>query len=93
MDTRKQHLIEHGLEELLGQRINGIVLGYEDINDHDRLRLDPVHALLAGKIDITGQNRARKEDRAKRFAVSTVYGVWLPHQEKLESISASGGQS
>ncbi len=63
VDLRNQGFVEHRLEELGAQRINGIILGYEDINDHDRLRLDPVHALLAGKADITGEKRVRKADR------------------------------
>jgi hypothetical protein len=36
--------------ELLRQRIGALALGYEDLNDHDRLRLDPLHALLAGSV-------------------------------------------
>ena len=68
VDLRNQGFVEHRPEELLAQRINGIILGYEDINDHDRLRLDPVHALLAGKTDITGEKRIRKADRGKALA-------------------------
>ena len=56
-DHRKADLIEHQLSELLAQRIHALALGYEDINDHDCLRLDPVHALLAGKKDLTGSRR------------------------------------
>ena len=67
-DTRNPDLIEHRLVELLAQRIFGIALGYEDLNDHDRLRLDPVHALLAGKTDITGEKRVHRRDRGKALA-------------------------
>ena len=67
-DTRNQELIEHHLVELLAQRIFGIALGYEDLNDHDRLRLDPVHALLAGKTDVTGEKRVHSRDRGKALA-------------------------
>src|SRR5437660_2339835 len=49
-DTRRQHLIEHEVATLLGQRVFGIALGYEDLNDHDELRHDPVMAVLAGKL-------------------------------------------
>src|SRR5438093_10700170 len=49
-DARRQHLIEHEVATLLGQRVFGIALGYEDLNDHDELRHDPVLAVLAGKL-------------------------------------------
>ncbi len=68
VDMRNQGFVEHRPEELLAQRIFGIALGYEDINDHDRLRLDPAHALLAGKTDITGEKRVREADRGKALA-------------------------
>lgn len=105
VDTRKQSLIEHGLEELLAQRINGVVLGYEDVNDHDRLRLDPVHALLAGKTDITGEKRVRKEDRGKALAAHATlnrlelgacggdgrYKKILAQADKIETLLISEG--
>lgn len=49
-DTRSQHLIEHEVVALLAQRVFGIALGYEDLNDHDELRHDPMMAVLAGKL-------------------------------------------
>src|SRR5207248_10760169 len=49
-DARRQHLIEHEVATLLGQRVFGIALGYEDLNDHDELRHDPLMAVLAGKL-------------------------------------------
>ena len=68
VDGRDQRYVEHSENELLTQRINGIVLGYEDLNDHDRLRLDPVQAMLAGKDDLTGERRAKGADRGKALA-------------------------
>jgi Transposase DDE domain group 1 len=50
-DRRDPDLIEHSLETLLRQRVLGLGLGYEDLNDHDRLRHDPVMALLAEKLE------------------------------------------
>ena len=44
------------------------MLGYEDLYDHDRLRLDPVHALLAGKEDITGEQRVLERDKGYGLA-------------------------
>src|ERR1700736_1073058 len=49
-DRRRQDLVEHALTTLIGQRVFGIALGYEDLNDHDDLRHDPVLAVLAGKL-------------------------------------------
>jgi hypothetical protein len=51
-DVRRQDLIEHEVVTLVGQRVFGIALGYEDLNDHDTLRHDPVMAVLAGKLVI-----------------------------------------
>ncbi len=55
-DRRNPRFVEHRLETLLGQRIFGLALGYEDLNDHDELRKDPVFAVLAGKL------KAHRED-------------------------------
>ena len=48
-DRRSPLLIEHTMEQMLRQRVYGLALGYEDLNDHDLLRLDPLLAVLAGK--------------------------------------------
>ena len=50
-DHRDPRLTEHSIRTLVSQRIVGIALGYEDLNDHDDLRHDPVLALLAGKVE------------------------------------------
>jgi hypothetical protein len=50
-DGRKPELIEHRIETLVGQRVLGIALGYEDLIDHDELRHDPIMAVLAGKLE------------------------------------------
>jgi hypothetical protein len=49
-DTRTAELVEHQVETMVMQRVVGIALGYEDLNDHDELRRDPVLAVLAGKL-------------------------------------------
>src|SRR5271165_3377604 len=48
-DGRSPLLIRHGLSEMLAQRIYGLALGYEDLNDHEQLRSDPLLGLLSGK--------------------------------------------
>src|SRR5271154_4377725 len=50
-DVRRPELIEHAVKTLVGQRVFGIALGYEDLNDHDELRHDPLMAVLAGKLE------------------------------------------
>jgi hypothetical protein len=49
-DARDPNRIEHAIATLVGQRVFGIALGYEDLIDHDRLRRDPALAILAGKL-------------------------------------------
>ncbi len=51
-DYRQPERVEHGLEEMLAQRIYGLALGYEDLNDHEQLRQDPLLGVLAGKRDL-----------------------------------------
>eukprot|EP00913_Durusdinium_trenchii_P008366 g7859.t1 len=67
-DHRDPKLIEHSVEELIKQRIFGIALGYEDVNDHDELRHDPLLAVLVGKRDATGKERVRQRDKGKALA-------------------------
>jgi hypothetical protein len=65
-DQRCPELIEHEVVTLVGQRVFAIALGYEDLNDHDDLRHDPVMATLAGKLS------ARREDCAPVAGKSTL---------------------
>ena len=67
-DHRDPDLIEHTVQELVAQRVYGLALGYEDLNDHDQLRLDPLLATLVGKRDPTGEDRTRDRDRGKPLA-------------------------
>jgi hypothetical protein len=65
-DGRCPALIEHAVATLVGQRVFGLALGYEDLNDHDRLRHDPLLAVLAGKL------QARRADCAPVAGKSTL---------------------
>src|SRR5512135_2321178 len=67
-DHRNPDLIEHSVTDLLAQRVFGLALGYEDLNDHDDLRCDPLLAAVVGKLDPTGQTRQRRRDRGKALA-------------------------
>jgi Transposase DDE domain group 1 len=74
-DVRRPELIEHEVVTLVGQRVFGIALGYEDLNDHDELRHDPVMAVLAGKLE------ARREDCAPVAGKSTLNRLELSRLE------------
>lgn len=52
LDGRNQEQVEHSIREMLSQRIYGLALGYEDLNDHEQLRNDPVFGVLAGREDL-----------------------------------------
>lgn len=67
-DTRKAALVEHSVEDLIRQRIFGLALAYEDLNDHDELRTDPLLAAVVGKADPTGSDRRNEQDRGKPLA-------------------------
>ena len=68
-DSRAAELIEHEVRTLVGQRVFGIALGYEDLVDHDELRHDPTMAVLAGKLS------ARRKDCAPLAEKSTALSL------------------
>jgi len=100
-DHRDPDLIEHTVESLVAQRALGLACGYEDLNDHDALRDDPLLAVAAGKADPMGEDRARKRDKGHALAgkstlnrleltpsdadESSRYKKIVYHPEKIES--------
>ena len=82
-DARDPRFVEHSVATLVGQRVFGIALGYEDLNDHDDLRHDPVMAVLAGKLE------ARREDCAPVAGKSTLNRLELsrPAPTRYQKIS------
>jgi Transposase DDE domain group 1 len=74
-DTRTAGLVEHQVETLVMQRVIGIALGYEDLNDHDELRNDPVLAVLASKL------AAQRSDCAPLAGKSTLNRLELSRAE------------
>ena len=68
MDYRNPAAIEHPVHDLLAQRVYGLCLGYEDLNDHDHLRADPLLAVMVGKTDPQGEHRREARDRGKALA-------------------------
>jgi hypothetical protein len=67
-DYRRPDLVEHTVPQLLAQRLYGLALGYEDLNDHDQLRADPLMAVLIGKAEPQGTDRRRPQDQGKAGA-------------------------
>ena len=67
-DYRAPELVEHTVAELVAQRVYGLALGYEDLNDHDELRRDPLLAVLVEKPDLTGEERRRASDQGTALA-------------------------
>ena len=88
-DYRDPDLIEHTVEDLVTQRVMAVALGYEDLNDHDTLRRDPLVAAAVGKADPTGENRVRPADRGAALAgKSTLNRLDVGDHEKV-SVSDS----
>jgi hypothetical protein len=68
LDLRNPKFVENSVYQLVSQRIYGLCFGYEDLNDHDQLRTDPLLALLCGKKDLEGSARRYARDREKALA-------------------------
>ena len=69
LDGRNQDRVEHTVLEMVSQRVYGLALGYEDINDHEQLRKDPLFGILAGR-DEPGRDLAGKST-LNRFELGT----------------------
>jgi hypothetical protein len=67
-DLRNPVWVDHCVPELLRQRLFGTALGYEDLNDHQRLRLDPLLAVACGKTDPLGEKRFFPQHRGIALA-------------------------
>jgi len=81
-DHREAERVEHTVRELVAQRVYGLALGYEDLNDHDELRRDPLLALLVEKEDLRGESRVRERDRGQALAgKSTLNRLELTKEE------------
>jgi hypothetical protein len=77
-NARRQKLVEHEVETVIGQRVFGLAAGYEDLIDHDQLRHDPVMAILVGKLKARRQVAVAVviavEEAALLMAVQRVIG-------------------
>ena len=92
-DRRNQDFIEHDLLTLIRQRVYGLVAGYEDLNDHDFLRVDPILAAACGQDDVFGEQRRREEDRGKGLAGKSTFnrvelGAGLHEDDRYKRVQA-----
>jgi len=67
-DERQQVFVDHSVRQLLAQRIYGLALGYEDVNDHAQLRRDPLLATACDKPDPLGEDRFNPSHRGLALA-------------------------
>ena len=86
VDHRNERRVEHDVETLVKQRVYGICLGYEDLNDHDELRRDRLMALMCDCADVLGEGRRRASDRGLPLAGKST----LNRLELSELESAAG---
>jgi Transposase DDE domain group 1 len=81
-DLRNPLLVEHSVRELVAQRLLGLVAGYEDLNDHHLLRLDPLFAVAVGKEDPLGTGRAPQDQGKALASASTLNRLELGNNKK-----------
>ena len=105
-DWRDARFVDHALEQMLAQRIYSQSLGYEDLNDQGRLRLDPLLAAACAKDDFLGLDRLNPADRGIALAAPCTLNRLelsnnkqsrrhkLPHDpQKVEGLSAQDGSA
>ena len=80
-DGRAPERTTHAISEMVAQRVYGLALGYEDLNDHEQLRRDPVWTMLAGRRGLekplAGKSRLNRSRGSRRFA------CWQNRRERL----------
>ena len=89
-DARNPFFIEHSVRELVAQRLLGLAAGYEDLNDHNLLRLDPLFAVAVGKEDPLGSGRAAQDQGKALASASTLNRLELGNNKntRCHKISA-----
>jgi len=91
-DFRDARFVEHSVRELVAQRILGLAAGYEDLNDHNRLRLDPLFAAAVGKTDPLGLERTERDQGKALAGASTLNRLELGNNKatrchKIQAVS------
>ena len=90
IDRRDPRYVEHQVDTLVGQRIFGLALGYEDLNDHEELRKDPTFAVLAGKLSPV--LRSDCEALAGKSTLNRLEHTPRRHASKYHKIDCDGAQ-
>ena len=90
IDRRDARYVEHAVATLVGQRIFGLALGYEDLNDHDELRKDPTFAVLAGKL--RAKLRSDCEALAGKSTLNRLEHTPKRHAAKYHRIECDGAK-
>ena len=90
IDRRDPRYVEHRVHTLVGQRIFGLALGYEDLNDHDELRKDPTLAVLAGKLN--PELRTDCEPLAGKSTLNRLEHTPRRHASKYHKIDCDGAR-
>jgi len=90
IDRRDPRYVEHQVATLVGQRIFGLALGYEDLNDHDELRKDPTFAVLAGKLN--PELRTNCEALAGKSTLNRLEHTPRRHASKYHKIDCDGAR-
>jgi hypothetical protein len=87
IDGRQAGSVEHSVRALLAQRIFGLALGYEDLNDHDTLRSDPVFGVLVGKLEepLAGKSTLNRLELFAPRGVSRYHRI-RPDAEAIERL-------
>ncbi len=87
VDGRQAGSVEHSVRSMLAQRIFDLALGYEDLNDHERLRTDPVFGVLAGKLEepLAGKSTLNRLELFPRRGLSRYHRI-RPDSEAIERL-------
>ena len=85
-DGREQVYVDHSVPQLVAQRAYGLALGYEDLNDHEWLRLDPLLATACDKRDPLGEDRFNPAHRGVALAgASTLNRLELSNNKRTRA--------
>jgi hypothetical protein len=85
-DQRRPELIEHSVRTLVGQRVFGLALGYEDLNDHEQLRHDPVMGALLGKLTADRRQCAPLAGKSTLNRLELFPGQWVDRYHKITPV-------
>ena len=90
-DYRNPSYVDYPVHQLLAQRVYGIILGYEDVNDHDKLRSDPALAIALEKLDSLDSNKAELAGKSTinrlEYCPETILDQATSRYHKIEALA------